>query len=1011
VLVMGPPVAHFAREGRWEFPAEVLAAYRRENLLIEIMFPITWGGTWDYPYPEAQALIRQMRELFGAAKLVWGSDMPNVERFCTYRQSLDYVRRLPSEHRLVCCIAFASFSVVAGPPSPGSASNVLIGLGLLSALTAWSRKYPRAAPLILWAGGLVLLTKGERFRQECALLAIPLLASCPPFDEGAAARLCPQPVRAAALAAALAMPFFSLKKVLGGGPRYPLSLRNLPQGDAAFLGRLDLEGTLLNDPSKGGYWEWALKPGWRIAMDLQTPFLFGDNDLYLFMNAFSDDKLLSRVLADYHPDFIAAPLARSRFPELVGLHPQYVPVFFDDVEALYVDGRRHPEIAGAYKLPVDPFHLPAPKPSPGRRGGCGLPAYLERMLAIAAAPRGASGARNRLGARGRGERDVAHIPGARRRPPEPGRAPPGPRGPAPSRPGHAARLLARGGGGRERPRPRRAPLMRRADLWVGALLAAAFAAMAAWTWGRWMDVLVDFGHEVCASWQLSEGKAFYSEIRLLNGPLSAHLNAFWFRLLGVSIRSLVLANLALLACLTALLYSFFRDACGRATGAAAGLVFLLVFAFSQYVGTGNYNYVCPYSHEAVHDVAAAAAAASAAAWALALSARGGTRSALRACGLYLAAAAAPPLLFLLFLIGRLSLFDALRAVAGGWAYLAKTGVGTGPFFRHGMGLDKPLENALAMCAVTARIVLFVWAAACCETYAQPLKGWPRKAAALACGGVMALAALAFDWSEAGRALPPLSVFLTAWLLLRARREPAARRDALALWGVFSVALLGRMWLNGRIAHYGFYQAMPAALLVVAFLIDRLPRELGWNGRQGVLFRGLLLTALGIGVVRHLAYTDRWNRLKVYPVGSGADQILTYPPEQDPRGAVVNQTLQWLEANTAPDATVVTLPEGSILNYLSRRRNPSPYPDFMPSTVEALGGEGEVLRGLQARPPDYFLLANVAPRGYGVPLFGQDAAYGRRILSWVRSAYAREALFGEEPFVKEGNFGIEILKRL
>ncbi|HMK81789.1 MAG TPA: amidohydrolase family protein [Xanthobacteraceae bacterium] len=93
VLVMGPPVAHFAGSGGWDFPEEVLAAYRRDNLMIEIMFPITWGGVWDYPYPEAQALIRQMRDLFGAAKLVWGSDMPNVERFCTYRQCVDYVRR------------------------------------------------------------------------------------------------------------------------------------------------------------------------------------------------------------------------------------------------------------------------------------------------------------------------------------------------------------------------------------------------------------------------------------------------------------------------------------------------------------------------------------------------------------------------------------------------------------------------------------------------------------------------------------------------------------------------------------------------------------------------------------------------------------------------------------------------------------------------------------------------------------------------------------------------------
>lgn len=93
VLVMGPPVGFFGKSGQWQFPDEVLKTYKHENLLIEVMFPITWGGKWDYPYPEAQKLIQQMRDLFGASKLIWGSDMPNVERFCTYKQSLDYVRR------------------------------------------------------------------------------------------------------------------------------------------------------------------------------------------------------------------------------------------------------------------------------------------------------------------------------------------------------------------------------------------------------------------------------------------------------------------------------------------------------------------------------------------------------------------------------------------------------------------------------------------------------------------------------------------------------------------------------------------------------------------------------------------------------------------------------------------------------------------------------------------------------------------------------------------------------
>jgi predicted TIM-barrel fold metal-dependent hydrolase len=93
VLVMGPPVNHFAAAGSWDFPPEVLATYQRDNLLLEVMFPITWGGVWDYPYPEAQALLRGMRDLFGASRLLWGSDMPNVERFCTYRQCVDYVRK------------------------------------------------------------------------------------------------------------------------------------------------------------------------------------------------------------------------------------------------------------------------------------------------------------------------------------------------------------------------------------------------------------------------------------------------------------------------------------------------------------------------------------------------------------------------------------------------------------------------------------------------------------------------------------------------------------------------------------------------------------------------------------------------------------------------------------------------------------------------------------------------------------------------------------------------------
>jgi predicted TIM-barrel fold metal-dependent hydrolase len=91
-LAMGIPVQFFAVDGKWDLPESLESLLRRDGFYCEIMFPITWGGRWDYPYREAHPLIHDAYRRFGAEKLLWGSDMPNVERFCTYSQSLEYVR-------------------------------------------------------------------------------------------------------------------------------------------------------------------------------------------------------------------------------------------------------------------------------------------------------------------------------------------------------------------------------------------------------------------------------------------------------------------------------------------------------------------------------------------------------------------------------------------------------------------------------------------------------------------------------------------------------------------------------------------------------------------------------------------------------------------------------------------------------------------------------------------------------------------------------------------------------
>jgi len=68
----------------------------------EVLYPIAWGGRIPYPYLRAQHHFRQLFDRFGPGKLLWGSDMPNVGRYCTYRQArayLDYADFLAAEDR------------------------------------------------------------------------------------------------------------------------------------------------------------------------------------------------------------------------------------------------------------------------------------------------------------------------------------------------------------------------------------------------------------------------------------------------------------------------------------------------------------------------------------------------------------------------------------------------------------------------------------------------------------------------------------------------------------------------------------------------------------------------------------------------------------------------------------------------------------------------------------------------------------------------------------------------
>jgi predicted TIM-barrel fold metal-dependent hydrolase len=122
----GLPLFRFMDEKRSiSIPEEAWRLIDGPNVMIEILIPIFQGFIWEYPFVEAQPIIREYYERYGADRLAWGSDMPNVERHCTYRQSLDYLRLhydfIPPEDMAKICgdnVArlFTEYSLSSSPP-------------------------------------------------------------------------------------------------------------------------------------------------------------------------------------------------------------------------------------------------------------------------------------------------------------------------------------------------------------------------------------------------------------------------------------------------------------------------------------------------------------------------------------------------------------------------------------------------------------------------------------------------------------------------------------------------------------------------------------------------------------------------------------------------------------------------------------------------------------------------------------------------------------------------------
>lgn len=91
LVTHGFPYRAFLDDNRLVLPDRIWEGFQNPKLHLEVSFPVRLGDVFDYPYREVWPALEMMLRRVGARNLMWGTDMPFQNRFCTYRQSRRWI--------------------------------------------------------------------------------------------------------------------------------------------------------------------------------------------------------------------------------------------------------------------------------------------------------------------------------------------------------------------------------------------------------------------------------------------------------------------------------------------------------------------------------------------------------------------------------------------------------------------------------------------------------------------------------------------------------------------------------------------------------------------------------------------------------------------------------------------------------------------------------------------------------------------------------------------------------
>jgi len=599
------------------------------------------------------------------------------------------------------------------------------------------------------------------------------------------------------------------------------------------------------------------------------------------------------------------------------------------------------------------------------------------------------------------------------------------------------------------------------DRWGPILLLLALLVMAAISWGKWIDILVDFSLQVYAPWQLAQGQVLYKDIVYIYGPLSAYIHSLLFTVFGPGISVLAWFNIGLIVILTVIIHHLFRNLFNPLTGFLAALSFIVVFAFGNYLQVSNYNFVCAYEYTLPHgvflsfvaihqfvsylrnplsrrlfwigllsglilltkpEVFLAEITAIGTGLLLAFQLQETSlKNKLHKILIFFSAFFIPSMVFIFYFSFHMPIEQALGSPFTHLTYIFNSEIKSLPFFKAVTGIDFFWDN-LSYMFIVAGGYLFIYTALTFLNKGIVSRFGNTQGTFWICFlGFSALLIIFRDdiiWMNLMRPLPLIliaymGVFIYRWFYCSQTPQDKRRQISVFVLSAFSLILLFKIFLKVHVQHYGFALTLPGFLIFVALLIHELP--LLFKKFQGSAWVpsafGLAFLLAHTGMMGWLSFS--MYQIKDFPIGKGRDRVYDFAPHRmgtpaNPyvRGVLVKYALEWIDQELGPEEEFVTFPAVNMLNYMSRRRSPIITGLYNPGAL-LLTGEIPILNSLKKTTPEYIVLVDQDFAHFGRRFFGRD--YARAIFEWIVQNYKVAQQIGARPFADQG-FGIQILKR-